>query len=153
MDFHGKIAKFCQNFSRIVNNNEVVYLVQPCQGTSVGMGRTTCSNFFCDCVFDCVQMVRTKRPAQRDKGKGKVGESSSVRGAESPSQRQRQERGPKPRWGGGLLCDLDPDWQPELFKEKMNRLSAKHEGFICERVITQEDFEAFGIPQHFRRLG
>ncbi|KAL8232052.1 hypothetical protein R6Q57_001830 [Mikania cordata] len=96
-------------------------------------------------------MVRTKQPT--GKGKGRAEASSSRQPSQPPPQRQRidnwddeeDQRAPKPIWGGGPLSGMDPNWQLELFKDKMKELKVYNEGFVCERVVDRDHFTPFRI--------
>ncbi|KAD5962062.1 hypothetical protein E3N88_13535 [Mikania micrantha] len=47
---------------------------------------------------------------------------------------EEDQRAPKPIWDGGPLSEMDPDWQLELFKDKIQELKVYNEVFNFEEM-------------------
>ncbi|KAJ0918233.1 hypothetical protein HanRHA438_Chr05g0215411 [Helianthus annuus] len=112
-------------------------------------------------------MVKTKERAgasssSSSKGKGKQPvvqpKKRQYLGRVSESESEEEEMmeldpSEKPKWESGPLDEQPEEWQPTLYHDSMNRLKNKAAAFICEREVSEVEFEPFNVFAQFCALG
>ncbi|KAJ0957133.1 hypothetical protein HanPSC8_Chr01g0023661 [Helianthus annuus] len=58
----------------------------------------------------------------------------------------------KPSWGSKKLSDIEKNWRPQLYREKLEDVKSE-EILVPERKTELDDFRHFGLVEGFERLG